>query len=127
MSKLQLELMLNIKQKQYVVKFPTNGQIIDISTLKSRLSGGQYVEMEYAATVDSLTRRAKKLIDLVAVFTILIPSIKEDINTKTLLDLPQEAMDELIAVYDDEFLPWYQEWLKTLENPKKDESQKPTS
>lgn len=114
---MQQSIVLEVLNKKYVVNFPTNGQLIDIVVLRNRLSSGQYSDLEFTAPIDPLVKRAKTLIDMVSTFNVLIPQLKADVAAKSLLDLPMEGTEALLAAYSEQFLPWYQEWLEYLKAP----------
>jgi hypothetical protein len=107
---------ITIKNNRYQVKFPNNGQLIDIQAMKNRLANGQYLNFEWNA-FDPLMKRAKDSIDMLSTFSILIPDLKKDLNVSTIVALDIEFENELLRAYRDQFLPWFNQWTEILINP----------
>jgi len=99
---------LEIKKNSYEIKFPNTGNLLDIEELKARLSGGQYNAL-FGGTLSS--EMSRLLIDTIATFTILLPDLKKDLTVKSYLDLELVDSIELLKVYRDSYLPWYNEWM----------------
>jgi len=103
---------LKIFGKDYIVSFPTVGQILDIESLKSALTNGTYgdlVKMNTKTAVNALD-----LTDTIATFSVLIPGLKNEIGSYTELD-PFKAK-ELVSVYLNDFFPWFNEINKQLQD-----------
>lgn len=114
---------------EYLLNFPNVGQIIDIESLKVSLSGNSYRGMVSSSSKGAIL--ALDLIDSIATFSVLIPSLKEDLNYINFTDLNPMDAQEIIVVYKKVFLPWYLKWVDALkvkeeelskiyEDPKKD-------
>jgi len=126
---------LQILGKNFTVKeFPSIGQLMEIEAMKNSLSKGQYHRMVQSNLKTTLFTLS--LIDAVATFSVLLGTefIKFTSEMagegKTLYDLPGMSAKELVRVYDKEFLPWYNGFMKDLyleeeaEEGKKGESKK---
>lgn len=98
---------LVIKGKEYVVKFPSIGQIRDIESKKAILSNGVYGSMVRSLTPQS--EHALNIIDIEANFSVLIPKLSEDMKC-AYSELGFKDYLELKKAYVDQFLPWYKGW-----------------
>lgn len=115
-----------IGHNSYEVKFPNTGQLLDIELLKIQMSNNQYDTLKFS--FNPVFKRQVVTIDCVATFNTLIPKLREDLNVKSMYTLEVEQMSEILKVYEEIFLPWYEEWDSILSNPKKekDDSEKTT-
>jgi len=99
---------LEIGENSYEVKYPNNGQLIDIESLKITLSKGNLDGMLFARTPGS--QLAFFTVEMISTFTILIPQLMKDIKVDSLLDLDPIETKGLIKVYQSQYYPWYKEW-----------------
>lgn len=109
-------LTLELFGKRFTVKeFPTVGQLMEIDSLKSTLSKGQYHIMVKSNLKSTLF--ALSLIDAVATFSVLLGGeFHKHISNligegKTVYDLPGGNAKELANAYDKVFMPWYKGFL----------------
>ena len=113
------KIVLKIDDNEYSINFPTVGDLIDIEILKSHYSKGKYLSMLGTRTVTS--NFALDMIDAVSHFSVLIPSLKEDLKVKSLMDLSIPDSKELVDVYRKEFTPWFNGWLEILRSDVEEE------
>lgn len=95
---------------EYSIKFPNNGQLIEIERNKNRLTGGtgQNMLMGDAAAV-----QAFMLSEAISTFTVLIPQLKTDLTVPSLLDLNPYQSKSLIKAYE-KYYRWMEEWRTVL-------------
>lgn len=115
---------INIGDRQYSVKFPNNGQFIDIERAKLDLSSGNLKNMLFGTTTGQL---AYMLIEAIATFNVLIPDLAKDLDVKSLLDLDPYQSRELIVAYEKQYFPWIEQWRKIINAPIQDEEDKKDS
>lgn len=115
---------INIGDRQYSVKFPNNGQFIDIERAKLDLSSGNLKNMLFGTTTGQL---AYMLIEAIATFNVLIPDLAKDLEVKSLLDLDPYQSRELIVAYEKQYFPWIEQWRKIINAPIQDEEDKKDS
>jgi hypothetical protein len=107
---------LTIKGNSYNVDYPNTGQQIDVELLKAKITEGQYDALRFSASI-ACQQQADK-IDMIATFSVVIPQLKNDINTDSLFKLSEEESDQLTEVYNKQYLPWYREIKDAIKNPK---------
>lgn len=103
---------IKIAEKDYTVKFPTVGQIMDIEQRKQILTASTY-----GAMVRTITRSSVftlELVDAISCFTVLLPELSKDLDVKSYLDMDAFQGRELVKVYNEDFRPWFQPFLKEL-------------
>lgn len=105
---------INIKigENTYEVTFPNTGQFIDIETNKIAFANGKYKELQSSGMVTA--QLATNLVEAIAVFNILIPKFKDDLNVKSIFDLDLIHAKSITKAYIDIFIPWYIDWIKEL-------------
>lgn len=108
MKDLKTEIVVKILENNYVVKFPTVGQFIEIETRKSSLSKQQYRSMVVSGLPSA--NLALDFIDSIAVFTTLIPQLLKDLRVESMLELNPVAFKAVADQYRDVYIPWYKEW-----------------
>jgi hypothetical protein len=110
---------VEIGGNSYSIKFPNTGEQMDIDLLKVQLSDGKYEALKYS--VNKLLADQATVIETIATFNILIPQLKKDLNVKSMRDLELGQMNQIVKVYEDEFLPWYEEWITILKADKSED------
>ena len=118
-EKLKRELDLKIKGVKYTVKFPTVGEFLSIERYKMTLSAGQYSTMVSSGLISA--GEALDLIDMIAYFTVLLPTLKESLKVDMFSDLDLMDAKELVDVYKKDMKPWVEGWMKVFSNPSKKE------
>ena len=94
----------------YEIKFPNNGQFIEIERLKAKLTDGFYSEMKnssgngYYATL---------LVDAIATFTVLCKELIKDLN-KSVYEMTMIEAKPIVDIYTKKYLPWFTEWSTIL-------------
>lgn len=104
---MEKSLKLKITGKDYIVKFPNVGQILDIESLKSALTNGTYGDLVRMGT--SASNQALDIADTIATFSILIPEIKESLSVKTYTEIDPFAAKPLVVAYKKQYFPWFNE------------------
>jgi len=104
------ELKLEVEGNTYVIKVPTPGDMIDIERMKMILSGGYYSEMIRTNTLSA--QESLMIIDIQSHFSILCPELMKDIKCEDVRKLYIEDYKELRDIYVNQFLPWWNDWLK---------------
>lgn len=100
------EIKVKIGVNDYVIKSPTNGQRIDIASLKQRLTQGKYQDMLYG---DAESVQAYQLAGAIATFTVLIPEINKDTVGLSLDQLDIQQSITLLRAYE-EYYEWQNKW-----------------
>lgn len=114
-----------------VIKIKNDSFTLDISTFKvsdfitleaekQRLSNSKYYEM--ATTWFTNTLNAANLIDMIATFRTIMPSIEKGL-TESYENLNILDARELLKVYMKDVSPWYQAWMKEFNTPFEDVSE----
>lgn len=103
----QQEIRFEVGPNTYKLSFPNLGQYISIENRKAAMSLGNYDILD--RTPSGLI--AKMNIDMVALFSVMVPDLGKDLNSKTLLDLPLDKSNELFSIYVETILPWFNEWM----------------
>lgn len=108
MSTLSRAIEIVIKGNTYKATYPTVGQLMDIDILKLQMTNDKYDVMKFSYNA-SFQRRVLEA-EAVATFNVLIPTLKADLTVKSMFDLSREEMDIVVKAYEDQFLPWFEEW-----------------
>jgi len=96
---------LKISGKDYVVNFPNVGQILDIESLKSALTNGQYGDFIKMGT--KYSNDVLDLVDTIATFSVLIPELKDEFNVKNFSDMDPFVAIKYVKVYKKQFFLWF--------------------
>ncbi len=104
---------LSIGNKQYTVKYPNVGQILEIENRKQVLSDGKYMQMVMPPRTHAM-RYATNLIDAIAHFSVLIPELTKDLSVGSYQDIDAITGKALIDVYVKEFSPWYEALVRIM-------------
>lgn len=98
---------LEILGNTYEVSFPDTGQLFDINALKLAVTNKMYESLKYS--VEPAFVQEAFQADMIATFNTLIPQLKKDLNVDSLFKLNAIQIDELMQVYEEQFLPWFEE------------------
>lgn len=122
-----MERQLNLKLKakgtlqEYSISLPNGGQLVDVENLKITLS------VHYRALAEKnsiLSNLALDIVDMQAYFSILCPQLIADLSAP-IAKLDLVDILELRDVYEKQFLPWWNPWIKLIQGvpelPKKSE------
>lgn len=112
MDKLSKTIKIKIKGNEYEIKFPNNGQLIDIETMKQALSKGSMDSLLISRNAQS--NLVYVTIEMISTFTILIPQLIEDLRVDNLLDLDPIETRELRRIYVEDYHAWYTKWMKDI-------------
>jgi len=100
---------IRIGDNNYVVKFPTTGQIIDIEAMKVRL--GNDFDVNYISGAYAKTAR-----DMIATFSVLIPDMKKDLTVHSFSELNPIELKPFMEAYLKIYLPWFNEIMDEVSN-----------
>ena len=106
------QISVSIGQNTYSIKFPNNGQLIDMERMKIQLTDGTHKTMMHGSSSSSV--QAYLLVDAIATFTVLIPELKTDLNVNSLLDIDPYQSKKIVKEYVDKFYPWFSDWMKLI-------------
>lgn len=101
---------IEISGNSYDVNFPNTGEFIDIQVLKSKITEEQYKTI----AVDAYGALAMVLVDMIATFNILIPDLKQNINTSSILGLSLIESKLLLDAYNKQWMPFFNSWIDVL-------------
>ena len=102
------EIVINIGDNSYTVKFPDTGQLIDIEQAKAS------VPTPRNQTTSALW--AYNLAISIETFKILIPKLEEDLNIKNIYKLSLIESQKLVEAYLKQFKPWFDGWMDLISN-----------
>ena len=103
---------ITVGGNEYVATLPLSGQRMDICNLKVNITDGKYETFKYSLDPDFRYEALKA--DSIATFNILIPQLRTDLKVKSMMHLDDLQMAEIVYVYENDFLPWYEEWQAVL-------------
>lgn len=112
---IEREISIPFEGKKFSIKFPNVGQMIDIESLKSSLSGNKYGS--FAASGIKTMYFALDMIDAISFFSVMCPKLKDFITEEDNVDYTQmkpESVKELVTLYQKFVLPWYSKILEQL-------------
>jgi hypothetical protein len=113
---MQRKITIAVNGKNYTLPRPNNGQILDIETLKHKLSKGLYSQMVYSNVVAS--QNAVNIIDMMSHMAVLCPEILTDLKIDmSKLDIVDSL--PLLKVYMKDVHPWvteYQTFMQKVTN-----------
>lgn len=113
---LQRQLPLKFRENIYNIEYPTVSQYSRIEALKQQFSEGQYGSMLASRLKSQFD--ALDMIDTLANFTVLLPNqFYKDLNKVSLQDIDALDFKEVVKVYKEQFLPWYNNWYELLSKP----------
>lgn len=112
MSNLNRTVTVTIGPNDYDIPFPNTGQILDIEVLKLSITRDKFEQFKFS--FNPTFQKQALVAETVATFNTLIPKLKKDLAVDSMLDLPMEQMDSLVKVYQEVYLPWYEEWLTQI-------------
>jgi hypothetical protein len=111
------ELRFEVQGNTYTIKVPTAGDMIDIERLKMILSGGYYNEMMRTTTISA--QESLLIIDIQACFSVLNPQLMADLKCEDVKKLSIEDYRVLKTAYLENFVPWWNNWLKLFKGEEK--------
>lgn len=103
---------IKIGSNEYEIKYPNNGQLIDIERMKIQMTAGTHKEMIYGSGIAPL---AGLLTEAIATFSILIQDLSKDLNVSSLLELNPYQSKTILKAYEKSYYPWISEWNKVLD------------
>ena len=113
---IEREIVINYNGKKFQVKFPNVGQMIDIESLKSALTGGKYGA--FAASGIKSMYFVLDMVDTIAFLSVVCPNLKRyvagDEDGLEYTEMKPETIKALVNIYKKEILPWYSKILDQL-------------
>lgn len=99
------------RDRNFILSYPTVGQLIDIRVLEKQLSRGTANDllMGTGEDVDAFI-----YIRTFAHIKVLIPELVESLNVNSMLDLSVIDYQDLVDLYSNEIQPWLTEWQTQL-------------
>lgn len=110
------QLIFKVKGRDYQLETPTVGKYVAIEATYQLLGKGYYNTL-LESPLQS-TENAIEMIHLEARLSVLCPTLIKDMKV-SINELGMEDFKELKTAYDEQFKPWWNEFL-TLVNPKKE-------
>ena len=98
---------------KYTVNFPNTGQYMDIMNTKNRL-------MSNLVQTDAYSVYAAILSEMIAVYSIMIPALKKDLNVDSIYDLDMIQSKELVDSYTTVYQSFFDNWMNLLTKPKEE-------
>lgn len=114
----------SVKENSYTVKFPNNGQFIEVESMKSLLTRTTYNDIAAGGSVSS--QYAKVTVDMIAFFHVCCPQLRKDLAVESFSQLEMIDSKVLLQTYIKTIMPWLTEWEIAL-NSIEEEEQKETS
>jgi len=104
-TKIQKTIKVIIEEKEYIVKFPNVGQLLDIENMKMALTNNTYADLVRSNLKTSFF--ATEIVDAIAHFWVLIPNFRADLDVKSYTDLDPFLAKKLVKIYKTQFQKWY--------------------
>lgn len=101
-----------VQENEYTVNYPNNGQLIEIESMKARLTGDSYNAISQGET--TAAQFARFTVDMIAFFSTCCPNMKKQLNVATFSELDALSSKKLLNVYIKTILPWMMDWEKVL-------------
>jgi hypothetical protein len=114
-----------VKDQEYKMEIPTAGQLIAIERAKANLTGGDYRAILASNTVGS--SYALDVVDMTAYLTVLCPQLFDDLKVQNLIDLDIFDMKQLFQTWQDNCIPWVNDWQQVLREKPDDKKMKKAS
>ena len=95
-------------------------KLILIESEKQRLSKNEYQNIATTYFSDSLN--AANLIDMIAIFRVLLPDVEKSILADSFEKLNIIDTKDLLSVYLKEVAPWYRSWMEEFNTPFENDS-----
>jgi hypothetical protein len=110
---------IKFKNNEYLLKYPTVGQLIDIRVSEQLLSKGTSKDllMGLNADIDSYV-----YITTIAHIQVLLPELVKDLKVP-LRDLDPLDFEELVNLFSNEISPWLTEWQEGIKEKMKQKSE----
>lgn len=109
---------ITIGSRNFIVKFPNVGQLIDLESLKLALTNNRYGNM--AASGIASMYDALDMVDSIAFYTVVVPELAKYYNIDNFSTTQIDNISELIKVYLQDIKPWFNDTMKELKNVSKD-------
>ena len=101
-----------IGEKQFIVKFPNVGQIIEVEALKQALTNNKYGAMAQSGIVSMYY--ALDFVDAIAFLQICAPDVGRYYNIQDFTSTSPEKMEMFVDVYKNQIFPWYNDIMNQL-------------
>jgi len=110
------DLVFKTNKREYVVKCPTNGQMIDVERLKAQYSGNNYGGILSIKTIGS--NYALDMIDMNAYLRVFCKEMFEDMKVESVFDIGVLDIKPLLKDFKEQFLPWINDIQNAMRNEK---------
>ena len=107
------ELTVTIQERQYIVKYPNVGQLIDISVRENGLTRGGTRDLMFSGLPEH--QEAYLTIKVIAFMDIMLPNVVKDLKVDSLLELDPIDFKIINDVYYNEIYKWLNEWKEALQ------------
>jgi hypothetical protein len=107
--------------RDFTLKIPTGGQLVQIENLKAVYSTNNYQGIVQSGTVGA--NYALDLVDMNAYVSVLVPKLIEELKMKDLFELDIFDLQAVKTAYHEQMVPWINEWqtaLRKLNSPSED-------
>ena len=103
---------ITVLDHDYIVKFPNNGQFIEIEVMKAHMTRDAYNTIASGNSVSSM--QARFTVDMIAFFSVCCPKLRTDLKVDSFSELDMLTSKDILNVYLKEVLPWLSEWEMVL-------------
>jgi hypothetical protein len=110
----------------YQVRYPDNGQVMDIEANKVSLSSGKYLDWLRMSQLSGTAVNALNICDMIATVSVLIPGLKKRLRVESLMRLTPLQTRKLSKAFGDTILPWLQAWDEALNQAEEEEGEPET-
>ena len=101
---------IKLQGNSYETEF-TVGKVIDSEKYRAFYSGGFYKTFNSNLALD--------LVDIISYLRAFFPQAEEDLKVKSFLDLKPIQIKEIRKQMTEKFFPWYQDWVKQMQEIEK--------
>jgi hypothetical protein len=102
---------LSIWGNTYTCKFPTTREYMTIQINRAKITSSYYESLKFLES-DGIV--ASVIADMIAHFTVLLPTLLKDLNVENIIDLPMDKVIELCWIYTDTYRPFYDGIMETI-------------
>lgn len=96
---------VQILGEEYIIPFPTMGQLQDIETFKISYTNGRYSDMVLSGIMTH--NFALDAADALAYLGVLAPDLRTNLKIKNWKEIDPFTVKEIIHAYKKQFIPWF--------------------
>lgn len=93
-----------LRGREFFVKFPNVGQLIDLESLKQALTNGRYGIM--ASSGIASMYRALDMVDAIAFFQVCAPNIARQLDIRSYTEMDVDGAQDFLTLYTEQIRPW---------------------